>query len=174
MEGNAKFIWKFKDSQRHHLPHCSTLSVANSPPKKAYKSTICLGMTQESPNQLKKTFQIAQATSQWSRIWSINSSFLIHKQHQSTTMTCRFRKLSMVRIFPRASKQPKNAPPQWNLSSPNTFPNEIDTIMTTHDTVEGFNTKQPLFGRDTPRLVTQPLQREHYLYLRTSCLFFHY
>jgi len=89
-----------QNAQRLHLPQRSTSSVANSPPTSI--------QTQDNPNRLKNTFQIAQATSQLSRRRSTNSTSLLHKQHQSITMTCRSQKLFMVTIFPKAAGQPKN------------------------------------------------------------------
>jgi hypothetical protein len=56
----------------------------------------------------------------------------------------------MLRIFLRAADHPKKGHFQWNLRPPNTLPKETKTIMTTHDTVEGFNTKRSSFGRDPP------------------------
>jgi hypothetical protein len=49
----------------------------------------------------------------------------------------------MVKIFRRAADQQKKGHCERNLSPPNAFSREIETILATHDTVEGFNTKQP-------------------------------
>jgi hypothetical protein len=100
---------------------------------------------------------MAQATSQCRRRWSTDSPFFLHIQHLSTTIMYYFRKLSIVRIFPRAADHTKKSHHQWNLSPQNTLPRETETIMTTYDIVEGFNTKQPSFGRDPPHLVFLPL-----------------
>jgi hypothetical protein len=47
----------------------------------------------------------------------------------------------------------KKGCPQRNLSSPNTLQWEAKTIITAHDAVEGFNSKQLSFGGDPPQLV---------------------
>ena len=43
--------------------------------------------------------------------------------------------------------------PQKNLSPPNALPREKTNIVTSQDTIEGFNNEQPFFGRGPPRLV---------------------
>ena len=47
-------------------------------------------------------------SSYWCRSkWSVVSPFLLHMQHQSTTATFHLLKLSMVKIFPKATIQIK-------------------------------------------------------------------
>jgi len=127
-------LWSFislhghqKKAQRYHLPHNSTSSVANSLP-----TSIQIDYSsRHDPRQPK-----SRKHSKWHKQPhneaedGPNSLFLLYKQHQSTTMTCRFQRLSMVKIFPRARWPPKNGHSQWNLSTPNTFATETDTIMT--------------------------------------------
>jgi hypothetical protein len=73
----------------------------------ASKLTTRLDITQDNPKRLKKTLHKAQATAQWRKRWSTDSLFLLHTQHLSITMTCRFLKLSLVSIFPRTADQAK-------------------------------------------------------------------
>jgi hypothetical protein len=75
----------------------------------ANKSITLLGITQDIPNQVKRAFHWAEATSQWRRRWSTNSPLLLHKQHLSTMITCIFLRLSTVRILPRAADHAKKA-----------------------------------------------------------------
>jgi len=75
--------------------------------QQAYKSTTLLGITQESPKRLKDAFHNAQATSQWKKGWTMDSSFLLHIQHLSTTTKYRFLNLFTVRVFPKATDQEK-------------------------------------------------------------------
>jgi hypothetical protein len=77
--------------------------------QQANKSTTLIGITQDSPKRLKKIFYKAQATTQWKRRWSTDSPFFSHIQRILTTMTYRFLRLSMVRIFPRVADQAKKA-----------------------------------------------------------------
>jgi hypothetical protein len=50
-------------------------------------------------------FYKALAISQSRKRWSIIYSLFLHMQHQSTTMTCHFQKLTIVRVFPETAVQ---------------------------------------------------------------------
>jgi hypothetical protein len=77
--------------------------------QQATKSITLLGITQDKPNQVKRAFH--KAKSQWSRMWSTDSSFLLHKQHLFTIITRIFLRLSTIRILPKAAVQAKKKPP---------------------------------------------------------------
>jgi hypothetical protein len=90
--------------KRHHLPHNNTLSfTSNLLTSKQVNYSVRHNPRQ--PKATKKNFHKAQAIAQWRRIWSTDSPILLHIQHLSITMTCRFLRLSMVRIFPMAADQ---------------------------------------------------------------------
>jgi hypothetical protein len=96
---------------------------------------------------------MAQVTSQWRRGgWSTNSPFLLDMQHLSTAMTCHFLRLSIVRIFLRVTDQAKKATLKRTLVY-QTLSREMKAILTTYDTMEEFNIKQPSFGGDPLQLV---------------------
>ena len=109
-----KFL-SFLSLQRYHkrqegiIFHTVVLwLLPNNPLQQANKSITCLGITQDSPTQLKIVFHKAKATSQsqWRRKWSTLLS-LLHIQHQLITMIYCFLRLFMVRIFLRAANQAK-------------------------------------------------------------------
>jgi hypothetical protein len=92
------FLWSskllsFMSLHRYHKRHEGTIfhiiavRVLLAVHQQAYKSTNRLGITQDNPNRLKKTFQLAQATSQRKRRWSTDFPFFLQIQHLSTIMT---------------------------------------------------------------------------------------
>jgi hypothetical protein len=81
-------------------------------------------------------------------------------QHLSTTMTCIFLRLSMIRIFPKGinhAKKIKNEKIknhfQRSIGPPNTLPREMNVIYTNKDPVEGSNIKLPFARRGPPKLI---------------------
>jgi hypothetical protein len=105
----------------------------------AKRSTTLLGITQASPILLKIVFQRAHAISQWSRIWSIESSFFLHMQYYSTTMICRF--LRLVRIFSKAADHAKKVTFKGTLFCQILLQRSI--IMGNKNIVARSNIKQP-------------------------------
>ena len=99
--------------QRHHkrksgtIFYTTTLWVLPAFYRQASKSTTQLGKTQDSPKRRKRTFHNVQETSQRRRKWSTDSLFFLHIQHLSITVTCRFLRLFMVKIFPKATDEAK-------------------------------------------------------------------
>lgn len=95
---------------KHHLPHNSAPSVIGSLPR-SIQVHYSYRLTQDSPKcHKKKTFRKTQAISQWRRRQSTNSPLFLHIQQLSTTMSCRFLRLSMVRILPKVADQAKQTP----------------------------------------------------------------
>jgi hypothetical protein len=88
--------------QKHHkrqddtIFHTAALQVLPIVHQQAIKSTIRLGITQDSPKQLKRIFHKAQATSQWRRRWSTNSQFFLYIQHLLITITCCFLRVTPI------------------------------------------------------------------------------
>jgi hypothetical protein len=100
---------------KHHKRQQGTIfhttALRERPPvyQQANKSTTQRGMTQDKLKRLKMAFHRARGTSQWRRMWSTDSSFILHIQHLSITMTRLFLRLSKVRIFHSAAAQSKKA-----------------------------------------------------------------
>jgi hypothetical protein len=63
-------------------------------------------------------------------------------------MIYRFLRLSMVRIFPRATLQAKNVVLMGHYA-PNTLPRDRGDLMRYKDIIERSNTKNPFLGRHT-------------------------
>jgi hypothetical protein len=117
--------------------------------QQANKLITFLGITQDKPNQVKRAFHRAKVTAQWSRMWSIDSPFLLHKQHLSTIITCLFQRLSTIRILPRVRKKNRS----WrSLSLPYTLPWEATTFRTSQG-AKGLDLEHASFGRDPPNLI---------------------
>ena len=70
---------------------------------------------------LKMKYQISLAVEQCNRRWEIDSPFSLHMQHQSSTITWRLLKLSMVRMWPKAAAHTKNAT-RRSFGFPHTLP----------------------------------------------------
>jgi len=103
---SLRSLHKHHKRQQRTIFH--TTALREQPPvhQQANRSTTRRGITQDKLKRLKRAFQRTQATSQWRRSrWSTDSSFFLHMQHLSITMTCLFLRLSKVRIFPRAATQ---------------------------------------------------------------------
>lgn len=119
--------------------HIATLrGLPNNPLQQVNRSTICLGITQFNPTQLKITCHKALATSQWIRRWSTCFP-LLHMQHQSVTMTCRFLMLFTMRIFPKMADQAKKADLKGTLVCQILFLREGSAIIRDKDVVESPN-----------------------------------
>jgi hypothetical protein len=117
-----ELIQSFISLQRHRIRQDGAIfhivvfwRLRNCPFQQAKKSTTRLDMTQANPTRLKMEFQRALTISQWSKRWSTNSPLFLHIQHQSTTVTCRFLRLSIMRIFPKAANKAKNKILEWAL-----------------------------------------------------------
>jgi len=115
----------------------------------ANKSITLLGIIQGIPKRVKVLFHIAEATAQWRRRWSTDSSSLLHKQHVSTMMICLFLRLSTVRILPRAADHAKKAALEgaWVC---HTLPMEESTFRASQGAEEGLDLEQISLGRDPP------------------------
>ena len=79
----------------------------NFPYQHANSSTTFFGITQWMPNKVNTIDHKSKAKGQWIRRWSIDSSFLLHKWHQSKINIFYFQRLLMVKIFPKAIVQEK-------------------------------------------------------------------
>jgi hypothetical protein len=93
----------------HHL-HTETLRVLPTVHQQANNLTTRLGTIQDSPKRVeKKKIYIYIGTNNLAM--KKNSVYglpiLLHIYHLSTTMICRFPRLSIVRIFPMAAEQVK-------------------------------------------------------------------
>jgi len=98
------FIFLHKYQKRHE---CTIFHIAAGSPPTSIQVDYSSSYNPRSPKSTEKTFQMAQTTSQWRKIWSTDSPFLLHIQHLSTTMTSCFQRLSIVKIFPKAADQTK-------------------------------------------------------------------
>ena len=100
-------------------PHTLTLwDFRKEPIQLAINSNTVLGITQTTPNRQNTMDHRLWAVSQWRSKWLGDSPLCLHIQHQSTMQIRRFRKLSIVRIFPWAAvhtKKWKNYP-LWKKS----------------------------------------------------------
>ena len=73
------------------------------------RSKTVLGMTHWTPNKTNTKSHNSRASLQCRRIWSGLSPLSLHKQHQSTKIMPRLRRLSIVKIFPSAAVHEKKA-----------------------------------------------------------------
>jgi hypothetical protein len=80
--------------------------------QQANKSITFLSITQDIPKQVKRAIYKAEVISQWRRKWSTDSTYLLHKHHLSTIITCLFLRLSSVRILPRKADHEKEKNPK--------------------------------------------------------------
>jgi hypothetical protein len=112
-------------------------------------SITLLGITQDKPKWVNRALYEAEATSQWRRRWSTDSSFLLHLQHLFIIITCFFLRLSKVRILPRAAGHTEKSLSRRNLSPPHTLPREATTFRASQRRVkERLDLEQTSFGRD--------------------------
>ena len=109
-------LLEFHSHQIHHIKQCGTnlqITILRCRLKlqdqQSNKSTTLCGITQQTPNKQKIILHISKAIWQWRRRWSTNSPHLLHIKHHSRTTRCLFRRLSIVRILPKAAVQEKNA-----------------------------------------------------------------
>lgn len=84
-------------------------NLSKCPFQQAKTTTTQLGITHTNLTRLKIVFDRALVISQYSKSWSIDSPLFLHIQHQSTTITCRFLRLPIVKIFPKVVDQAKYA-----------------------------------------------------------------
>ena len=73
------------------------------------RSKTVLGITHWTPNKTNTKSHNSRASLQCRRIWSGLSPLSLHKQHQSTKIMPRLRRLSIVKIFPSAAVHEKKA-----------------------------------------------------------------
>ena len=109
-------LLEFRSRQIHHIKQCGTnlqLTILRWRLKlhvqQSNKSTTLWGITQQIPNKQKIILHILKAMGQWRRRWFTNSPHLLHIKHHSRTTRCFFRRLSIVRILPKATVQEKKA-----------------------------------------------------------------
>jgi hypothetical protein len=141
-----------KEACRHHF-HTTALFGLPKDHQQSYISPTRLGITQDIPKRLKKALQMAEATSQWRRRWSTDSSFLLHMQHLSITMMCHLLRLSKVNVLPRATNHTKKNYPRRSLSPPYTLLGEEDSFRKSQRAIEGFDLEQSFFGWSPPQLI---------------------
>ena len=96
--------------------------LPNLPAQQANKSSTLLGITQQTPNNVKTISQRSRVIGQCNRRWLTDSPPDLHMQHQSKMSTFLFLRLSMVRILPSAAVQVKKSNSGWNFDLPNAFP----------------------------------------------------
>ncbi len=109
--------WRaFLSLQRHHMTQCGTIrqtTIFRVSPKltcqPAQRCSTWQGITQDTPNKPNTIDHSSLAKEQCSKRWSTLSPLCLHKQHQSITIRLRFRKLSIVKRFPKAAVQEKKA-----------------------------------------------------------------
>ena len=82
--------------------------LLQAPHQHSNRAKTPLGITQCIPKRLKIKFHRSWATEQWNRIWGMDSPFALHRQHQSSTMTRRLLRLSVVRMRPKVAVQTKD------------------------------------------------------------------
>ena len=107
---------QFLSLQRHHIKQWGMMDQIwpfrwrlKLPCQQPISPKTERGITQETPKRPKTIDQRSQAKGQWRRRWSIDSPFLLHMKHQSRIHTFLFRRLSIVRHFPKAVVQTKKA-----------------------------------------------------------------
>ena len=103
----------FLSRHKHHIIQCginlqiSPAFCLGNPGQQYNKSVTLRGMTQNTPNMEKAKSQISCAIEQWRRRWSTDSPSRLHMPHQSRTKNRLLRRLSVIRILPRAAVQIK-------------------------------------------------------------------
>ena len=121
----------------HHIKQWgTTIQIAefwclpNFPCQQANRSTTLFDITQWMPNRVNTIDHKSKAIEQWMRRWSTDSLSLLHIQHQSKIKICRFLRLSIVKIFPKAAVHKKKSNSRGDLRLPNSLPRErlIETI----------------------------------------------
>ena len=87
----------FQNSTKSHLTSLTHQQLSHP---SRHKST---------PNKMKSELYESLATSQWRKRWTTASPPFLYVQHQSTTTTFLFLRLSKVNIFPNVVVHTKNA-----------------------------------------------------------------
>ena len=103
-------LLEFRSRQIHHIKQCGTIlhitilwCRLKLHDHQSNKSTTPRSITPQIPNKQKIILHISYAIGQWSRRWSTDSPHLLHIKHHSRTTKCLFRRLSIVRILPKAT-----------------------------------------------------------------------
>ena len=106
----------FISLQMHHIKQWGiAIQIAefrclpNFPCQQANRSTTVFDITQWMPNRVNTIDHKSKSIEQWMKRWSIDSPFILHIQHQSKIKICRFLRLSIVKIFPKAVVHTKKA-----------------------------------------------------------------
>ena len=115
----------------HHIKQWGTiiqitpfLFCPNLPFQQANSSTTVFSITQWMPNKVNPIHHKSKARGQWISRWSTDSPFLLHIQHQSKIKIVHFRRLSMVKIFPKATIHTKKSKSRRDLRLPNSLQGE--------------------------------------------------
>ena len=83
-------------------PHIeAALHLRVRPDQQAKRSTTCLGITHQTPNNEKINAHSSLAVWEWRKRWSMDSLASLHMQHQSIITNWRFQRLSIVNTFPK-------------------------------------------------------------------------
>ena len=109
--------WReFRSLQRHQIKQWGIIfqikidsCLPLFPNQLQNRSSTDWGITHWTPNIPNTRVQRSIATGQCRKIWFTLSPFCLHIQHQSRIMRPRFRRLSVVRAFPKETIQEKKA-----------------------------------------------------------------
>ena len=109
-------LLEFRSRQIHHIKQRGTIlqitilrCCLKLQDQQSNKSATLCGITQQIPNKQKIILHISDAIEQWRRRWSIDSPHPLHIKNHSRTTKCLFRRLSIVKILPKAAVQEKKA-----------------------------------------------------------------
>ena len=124
--------WELRSLQRHQIKQWGIifqikieLCLPLFPNKLQKRSSTVWGITHWTPNIPNTRDQRSIATEQCRKRWSTLSPLRLHIQHQSWIMKPRFRKLSIVRTFPKVAVQDKNATRGGTLAFQTSFQGKI-------------------------------------------------
>ena len=109
-------VLSFCSRQRHHMRQCGiifqiflALDLPRLPFQQLIRSITSRGITQKIPNKISIIFHNSRAIGQCISKWLTDSPLDLHIRHQSKMITLLFLRFSVVRIFPNAVVQMKNA-----------------------------------------------------------------
>ena len=125
------------------------------------------------PNRVNTIDHKSKAIEQWIRRWSTDSPFLLHIQHQSKIKICRFLRLSIVKIFPKAAVHTKKATLEGTLDFQTVFQLKLRTceLMGKHDASPSHSKfpllviKKLLNGNSMPREVGEVFKSSFFKFL---------
>ena len=139
------------------------------------RSTTSLGITHWTPNKIKTIFQSSWATLQYMSRWLTNSPPNLHMQHQSIIITLLFRRLSMVRILPKAGVQLKLCHFSWHFRFPHSSPQKVNTIWLNQNWIKGLYLKYlATWWVPTKRIQVAPSNRIRINELHEQKPYFHF